>query len=259
MFASQLPGGAGGVRLADPVRLRVLQRGGPQRGRRRAAERDPGQPGAAGIHRLRPEEPHAPRSIASPPAAKPPITHEFLAGFDKELTPQLLGERHGHLPQDDRSAVDAADRRDAGRTTTQTATLTGNAPEIGAYSVPFYALSAAAVPPGGGKVFTVARGLSPALSRVRGQRDQAPVEPLDGAGRLLDQRLARVLRRSVEVDARSDAGAGAVTRPAPFAGPQVDGGAVVRSSTGSGKSGIYMVAPAYQFIANGVVRGDRGA
>src|SRR5207247_2354099 len=37
----------------------------------------------------------------------------------------------------------------------------------------------------------------------------------------------------------------------PFGGPQINGGLVVRPSTGSGKSGIYMVAPAYQFIANG--------
>ena len=32
----------------------------------------------------------------------------------------------------------------------------------------------------------------------------------------------------------------------------MDGGSVVRASSGSGKSGIYMVAPAYQFIANGL-------
>jgi hypothetical protein len=38
----------------------------------------------------------------------------------------------------------------------------------------------------------------------------------------------------------------------PFAGPQVDGGTVMRASTGSGKSGIYMVAPSYQFVANGL-------
>src|SRR5262249_58666946 len=35
------------------------------------------------------------------------------------------------------------------------------------------------------------------------------------------------------------------------AGAVVDGGPVVRQSTGSGKSGIFMVAPEYQFIANG--------
>ena len=79
------------------------------------------------------------------------------------------------------------------------------------------------------------------------------VEPLDGAVRVLDQRLARILRRSGAIDHRSDAGAGAAHRRRPFAGPQVDGGLVVRKSAGSGKSDIYMVAPKYQIIANGLL------
>jgi hypothetical protein len=37
----------------------------------------------------------------------------------------------------------------------------------------------------------------------------------------------------------------------PFAGPQVDGGAVVRATTSSSGNGVYMVAPAYQISANG--------
>jgi hypothetical protein len=37
----------------------------------------------------------------------------------------------------------------------------------------------------------------------------------------------------------------------PFAGPQVDGGPVVRQAAGSGKTAVFMVAPAYQFVANG--------
>ncbi len=44
----------------------------------------------------------------------------------------------------------------------------------------------------------------------------------------------------------------------PSAGPQVNGGPVVRLSSGSGKSGIYMVAPAYQISANGLYEGPLG-
>jgi len=44
----------------------------------------------------------------------------------------------------------------------------------------------------------------------------------------------------------------------PFAGAQVNGGAVLRSSTGSGKSGIYMVAPTYQIVANGLYEAKWG-
>ena len=77
---------------------------------------------------------------------------------------------------------------------TQTGTLSGTIAEVGSYSVPLYALRAAAVPAGGGETETNRAGLSPALSRSRAQRDQADVQSLDGALRLLDQRLARVLR-----------------------------------------------------------------
>jgi hypothetical protein len=41
-------------------------------------------------------------------------------------------------------------------------------------------------------------------------------------------------------------------------GPLVNGGAVVISSTGSGKSGIYLVAPKYNFSANGLYQGPWG-
>jgi len=36
----------------------------------------------------------------------------------------------------------------------------------------------------------------------------------------------------------------------PFAGPQVNGGAVVRQVAGSGTTAVYMLAPSYQFAAN---------
>jgi hypothetical protein len=42
------------------------------------------------------------------------------------------------------------------------------------------------------------------------------------------------------------------------AGPLVDGGPVVISSSGSGKSGIYLLPPKYQFTANGLYEGPLG-
>ena len=42
------------------------------------------------------------------------------------------------------------------------------------------------------------------------------------------------------------------------AGPLMNGGAVVVSSTGSGKSGIYLVAPKYTLSANGMYQGPWG-
>src|SRR5439155_19065855 len=51
----------------------------------------------------------------------------------------------------------------------------------------------------------------------------------------------------------------AVRLPArPYAGPQIDGGLVVRKSGGSGKSNIFLVAPKYQLVANGSYEGPWG-
>ena len=50
-----------------------------------------------------------------------------------------------------------------------------------------------------------------------------------------------------------------MTDPTPSAtSPNVDGGLVVRSSGGSGKSGIYQVLPKYQFIATGLYQAKWG-
>ena len=48
------------------------------------------------------------------------------------------------------------------------------------------------------------------------------------------------------------------SRKREFAGPQIDGGFVVRKAAGSGKSNIYLVAPQYQFVANGSYEGPWG-
>jgi hypothetical protein len=181
---------------------------------------------------------------------KPPRTYEFLAGFDKELTPQFsvsgtFTYRLMHdLPWTPLTGVTSANY-------SQTATLTGTAPIIGAYSVPLYALNASAVPPGGGKTFGVRDGYH---QRYMGLEVSA-------TKRLSNRWMARVgfstndWREYFDDPSKSilDPTRAPVPSPAwPFAGPQVDGGTVLRASTGSGKSGIYMVAPSYQFVANGL-------
>ena len=49
----------------------------------------------------------------------------------------------------------------------------------------------------------------------------------------------------------ADSSVSGATRPGRSASPNIDGGYVVTAAGGSGKSGIYMVQPKYQFIANG--------
>ena len=43
-----------------------------------------------------------------------------------------------------------------------------------------------------------------------------------------------------------------------LANPNIDGGQVMRSTRGSGKSGIYMVLPKYQFVAQRCLPGALG-
>ena len=50
-----------------------------------------------------------------------------------------------------------------------------------------------------------------------------------------------------------------MTDPTPAPGtPNIDGGPVVRATSGSGKSNIYMVLPSYQFVANGLYQAPWG-
>jgi hypothetical protein len=197
-------------------------------------------------------DPTNPKAAVNRVAAdsRPQVTHEFLAGFDKELTPQLslsgtfTYRRMNDLPWTPLIGVTQANY-------SRTSTLTGTAAEIGAFSVPLYALNASAVPPGGGKVFAVREGYH---QRYLGLE-------LSATKRLSNRWMARLgfstndWREYFDDPSQSilDPTRAPAPSPAwPFAGPQVDGGTVARLSTGSGKSGIYMVAPAYQFIANGL-------
>jgi hypothetical protein len=171
------------------------------------------------------------------PNTKPAVTHEFLAGFDRELTPHLSVS--GSVTY--RRMQDLAWMPLVGVTQanyTQTGTLSGTAPEIGAYSAPLYALNAAAVPPGGGKVFAVREGYS---QRYLGFE-------LSATKRLSNRWMARFGFSTNDWSESFDDPSKAILDPTrapspsparPFAGPQVDGGAVLRSSNGSGKSGIY--------------------
>ena len=106
------------VRVADSVLLRLLQRGGPERRRHRAAERDPVQPGAAGLHGLRSDQPG--------PALDREHRRPERQGADHPRVPdrhgqgavaELLGQRHLHLPQDGRSDLGSADRASSRPTT----------------------------------------------------------------------------------------------------------------------------------------------
>jgi hypothetical protein len=113
-----------------------------------------------------------------------------------------------------------------------------------------YALNAAALPPGGGEV----------SANRPGYHQRFVGFEVSVIKRLSNRWMARAAYATNDwreyfddptVAILDPTRAPAPTASRPFAGPQIDGGSVVRQSTGSGKSGIYMTAPAHQFIANG--------
>jgi hypothetical protein len=206
-------------------------------------------PGLQGFTGFDPKNPKAAiNRVAAGTSA--PMTHELVAGVESALTPQfsvsgsVTYRRMLDVPWTPLIGVTQANY-------TRTGTLTGTAPEIGAYSVPLYALSAAALPPGGGKVFTVRDGY---------QQRYLGLE-LSATKRLSNRWMARVGLSTNSWSEHFDDPSKAILDPTrapspspafPFAGPQVDGGAVARATTTASGNGIYMVAPGYQISAGGL-------
>ena len=189
-------------------------------------------------------------------ALKPPTTQEWLIGIDREVAPDFaLSGTFTYRRMKDLLWTPLIGVTQAHYF--QTATLTGTAPEVGAFSVPLYALAGSAVPPGAGKISTNRAGYHQRYLGVE----------VSATKRLTHHWMARVGFSTNNWREYFDDPSRAILDPTPapapsstfpFAGPQVQGGVVMRSSTGSGKSGIYMVAPAYQFIANGLYEGPWG-
>jgi len=182
------------------------------------------------------------------PATCAPITSEIAVGVDRELAPAFgvsatFTYRQIHdLLWTPLIGVTRADY-------VQTSTLSGTAPEVGAYSVPLYALKASAVPPGGGTVMTNRPGYH---QRFVGFEVAA-------TKRLSDRWNGRVALSTNNWREYFDDPSTAILDPtpapapstaSPFAGPQVNAGPVVRQAAGSGTTAVYMVAPAYQLVAN---------
>jgi hypothetical protein len=189
------------------------------------------------------------------PKVKAPTTQEMLAGIDRELSPTFgvtatfTYRRMDNLLWDALTGVTSASY-------TQTGTLTGTAAEVGAYSVPLYALKASAVPPGGGQTST----------NRPGYHQQYTGLEVGATKRMSKRWMARIgvstnnWREYFDNPALSildptKAPAPDMTPAQSFVGPQNNGGMVVRQTDGSGQSSIYMLAPTYQFVGSGLWQG----
>lgn len=177
-----------------------------------------------------------------------PRTHELVVGLDRELMPNFgvsadfTWRRYTNFDRDRLIGVTRADY-------TQTGTLTGNVAPLGQFSTPFYALNAAAVPPGGGRVYEA----------TPGYHEQYLGFELSATKRMSNRWMGR-LGFSTNSDKQyfDDPNTAIVDPTSTLGSPNINGGDIITSSGGSGKSGIYLVAPKYQLTANGMYQGPLG-
>jgi hypothetical protein len=185
-----------------------------------------------------------------------PKVHEILAGVDRELMPNLaLGGDFTY-----RRFTDVYWQPLAGVTASNYVldhTLTGTIPGVGSYSAPVYALASNA-PQGGGRE----------LSNRPGYHQRYLGGEISLTKRLADRWMARVAFSTNDHREYFDNPATAIADPTArldatssnfsLLGFNQNGGTVVRSSAGSGKSNLYVTPARWQIIANGLWQGPWG-
>jgi hypothetical protein len=250
MFASQLPGAL--AAFVSPIQYayayyNAVDRNGDGTAQQSEVLVNQGLQGFSGFDPLNPSSTTSINRVA--PGVKAPITNEFTVGVDRELAAALgvsatfTWRRMQDLLWTPLVGVTQANY-------VRTGTLAGTAPEVGSYSVPLYALQAAAVPPGGGMV----------MANRPGYHQQFMGLEIAATRRLSKRWNGRVALSTNNWREYFDDPQTAILDPTPapapsaarpFAGPQVSGDPVVRQSPGSGRTEVFMVAPSYQFVANG--------
>jgi hypothetical protein len=177
-----------------------------------------------------------------------PRTHEVLLGMDHELMPNfgISGTfTYRYMNNFNWYPLIGVTRADY----TQTGALTGNVDPVGSFSVPYYALNKAKVPPGGGTSYQERSGYH---QRYLGFE-------MSATKRMSNKWMARFGFSTNDHREYFDDPNTSQTDPTPTRdNPNIDGGTVVTRTSGSGKSNIFLVLPKYQFIANGLYQGPWG-
>jgi hypothetical protein len=191
-----------------------------------------------------------------PPSAtvgdyKTPLTHEIQVGIDRELMPNFaISGTYTYRRFVNRT------RNDLGLTGNdyqQAGTFAGTANPVGAYSVPYYAVIPSHVPANRDATIYQTR---------KDYYEQYSGFEVSAIKRMANRWMARFgfSTNSNTQHWTSEAGRPATNGdPTPtLANPNVNGGDIIRSSGGSGKSQIYTVLPKYQFIINGLYQAAWG-
>jgi hypothetical protein len=189
------------------------------------------------------------------PDLKDPKTHEVILGVDRELA-RNLGFSGSYSYRRYVDMVWSPLPRTGIRSIhyQQTGTLTGTLPTGESYSVPFYGLI-----PG----TPVAPGAGTELATREGYHQTFHGFEMQVTKRMADRWFGRFgfstnSHREFFTNPETAIMDPTPTLTASAANPNKHGGLVVRTTSGSGKSAIYMVPPRYQFIANGMYQGPWG-
>ena len=216
--------------------------------------------GNQGYYGFDPTDPTRLTTVNQIGSYKTPITHEVLAGIDHELMTNFgvsgtFTWRHfQNINWNSLIGVDASDYTQAGTCSSTSGVCASLAQNpVGAFNVPFYALNPGAVPPGGGTSF----------ERRQGYHQRYLGFELSAIKRMSNRWMARFGFSTNDHREYFD-GPQALDDPTPrrVSGSLLtinkDGGLVVTATSGSGKSGIFMVLPKYQVVANGMFQAPWG-
>ena len=188
-----------------------------------------------------------------------PLTHELQFGVDREVMPNFgisgtFTWRHFTNFVWRNNGLTGADYR-------QIDTFTGTLPAVGSFSIPIYGVAPGRMP--ADRAATIYRERDGYTQRFLGFEIAA-------TKRLSNRWMARFGFSTNNHTEYFDSPA-AHGDPTPLivsnaglssvnlgTGPNMDGGKVMRLSSGSGKSGIYQVLPSYQFVATGLYQAPWG-
>jgi hypothetical protein len=166
-----------------------------------------------------------------------PKTHEILVGIEHEImrnfgiSATYTWRKYTDFNWTQYDGVRANDYVLAGY-------VTGNTPPVGPYNVPFYTVDPAAVPSDFASIHETREGYSQRYWGVE----------IAATKRMSDRWMARLAWSTNDHREYFD-GPNAQGDPTPTpANPNIDGGFVITQSTNSGKTGIYLALPKYQFI-----------
>ncbi len=188
---------------------------------------------------------------------KTPRTHEMQLGLDREIMPNFA--LSGTFTWRNFTNFNWRNNGLVGNEYSQIDTLTDSHPAVGSYSIPIYGPTR--IPEN--RAATTFRARDGYTQRFLGFE-------LSATKRLSNRWMARFgfstndHREYFDSPAAhgdptplivTNAGLGSVNLGT---GPNKDGGQMLRTSTGSGKSGIYQVLPRYQFIATGLYQAPWG-